>query len=111
MLALHLTKLRPNSRGEGIGKAFATELLRRGALIAVRRLEGQRPSILPSPGCRIEDPSGWVALAVVEALHAQCMGSGVFSVNFTSEHSLAKEVTTRMQLKSTKEKTPDPNGT
>ena len=47
-------------------------------------------------------------LAVVEAPHAQRMGSGVFSVNFISKRSLAKEVSTRMQLKSTKEKTPDP---
>ena len=39
-----------------IGKAFATELLRLGALIAVRRIEGQRPGSLHSPACRIEDP-------------------------------------------------------
>ena len=58
-------------------QAFATELRRRGALIAVRRrIEGQRPGSLSSPACRIEDPTGWGALAVVEALHAQCMGSG-----------------------------------
>ena len=36
------------------------------------------------------------------------MGSGVFSSNFTSKRSLTKEVTAIMQLKSTKEKTPDP---
>ena len=39
------------------------------------------------------------------------MGSGVFSVKFARRHLLAKDVAFKILLKTTEEKTPDPNGT
>ena len=42
------------------------------------------------------------------AYRVEQMGSGVFSVNIASERSRAKNKTTDIRFKTTKEKTPDP---